>query len=89
MSIENISKQLDQMAIYQVELKDTLHSLHITLAKLEKEVTFHVKRTNQLEDRYLLIASDMQRYKGGIALSGWIFSTLIAVGAVVLRYIGV
>ena len=74
------------------ELSKDMRDVNISLAKVEKEISFHIKRTEQLEsqyftlaDQYMQLAQQFSRWRGAVALSGWVFGAVIAVIQIAIR----
>lgn len=74
------------------EFRKALSEISITMAKMEKELEYHMKRTDVAEARLELLessqfdfAQEHARWKGALAISGWIVSTAIALGALLIK----
>jgi hypothetical protein len=74
------------------ELNQHLHGIDITLAKLEKEVATHIRRTEINEDRLNVFEKELSstkedsiKFKAWLAMSGWIAATAIAVSEIFIK----
>lgn len=78
---------VDYTAIFEhiQNISDKLHSIDITLAKLEKEVAYHVRRSDQLESQQETLRNIVDRIKDentkmrtGVSLVGWLVALAIS-----------
>ena len=77
-----------------MELKESLNELNITLASMKVSIEDHIRRTELAEQRIEALQSEtirmdkqLTRWTGAVTVSGWIVSTVIAIGMLVLRFI--
>lgn len=68
------------------DISEKLHRIDITLAKLEKEVAWHVRRSDELEsqqDKMMAainqLDKDTTKFKTAVSLAGWAVATLISI----------
>lgn len=76
----------DQIHMTLTDISEKLHRIDITLAKLEKEVAWHVRRSDELEaqqDKMLTainqLDKDTTKFKTAVSLAGWAVATLISI----------
>jgi hypothetical protein len=74
------------------ELNQHLHSIDITLAKLEKEVAVHIRRTEINEDRLNVFEKELAKtkedgikFRAWITMSGWMVATGVAIAEILVR----
>lgn len=71
-----MKEQLDRIESKVDGLDERLDSVDVRLAKYNKELEFHIARTNQIEDDLLPIVQHVEQIRGAIKL-------IAAVGALI------
>lgn len=77
-----------------IELRETLSDINVSLATIKTDVHHHIRRTENLETRYDALNSEylrldrqLSKWAGATALSGWVVSTILALAALLLKFI--
>lgn len=68
--LERVDSKLDKVS-------DRLDKVDVHLAKYNKELEFHIARTNQIEDTLVPIATHVEQVKGALKLAGVVGSILL------------
>jgi len=73
-------------------LEQELTEIKIILARIEVDLKHHVRRTDELQAQKAILADtvqslriDISKFKAGLALSGWVAATLIALAHLLIK----
>ena len=83
----DINKQLDFIAVKLDKFDDRLDRIEKSQGLMNKDLKYHIKRTNLLEDEFKPIRTKYQQAKGVFLFMGGV-SAVAGVIEVVLRILG-
>lgn len=67
---------------------DKLSEIRSRIAAIEVDVAYHIKRTQQLEDRYEDLHAQTLKLSGFISIGGWLVALLLGLFGVA-EYMGI